>query len=183
VTSSETEVRQWLEQVVIGLDLCPFAAAPWRRGAVRLVTSDALDEQGLLLEVQDELLRLDAADPLKIETTLILILGLLADFDDFNQFLDLVDRLLDEFGWQGRFQAASFHPDYRFADTSSDDGANLTNRAPCPILHLIREDSISRAIARYPNPDAIPERNVARMRDLTEVQRRALFPFLFSRRG
>ncbi len=183
MTSPETEVRQWLEQVVIGMDLCPFAAAPWRRSAVRLVTSDALDEQGLLLEVHDELLRLDAADPLKIETTLILIPGLLADFDDFNQFLDPVDRLLEEFGWQGRFQAASFHPDYRFAGTSSDDGANLTNRSPCPILHLIREDSISRAIARHLNPDAIPERNVARMRDLTEVQLRALFPFLSSRRS
>jgi hypothetical protein len=183
MTSPETEVRRWLEQVVIGLALCPFAASPWRRGAVRLVTSTALTQEPLLRDINSELVRLDAADPLEAETTLILIPRMLTDFDAFNQFLDLVDGLLEHVGWLGRFQVASFHPDYRFADMDGDDPGNLTNRAPYPILHLLREESISRAVDRYPDPNAIPERNVACLRSLSEAQRASLFPYLFGARG
>jgi hypothetical protein len=183
VPGPERAVRRWLEQVVIGLELCPFAAAPWRCGAVRLVTSRARSEESLLLDIHNELLRLDSADPRVVETTLILVADMLADFDAFNQFLDLVDGLLEQCGWAGRFQAASFHPNYCFADSDADDPGNLTNRAPYPILHLIREDSISRAVAHHPDPDGIPERNIARLRDLPEAQRARLFPYLLRTRS
>lgn len=176
-------VRRWLEDVVIGLGLCPFAAYPWQHETVRLVVSDAEDEGRVLADVQNELLRLDTADPGELETTLLVIPHLFAAFEAFNQFLDPADALLERCDWLGRFQIASFHPHYRFADTSDDDAGNLTNRAPYPILHLIREDSLTRAIANYPDPDGIPERNIARMQSLTETERMRMFPFLFAAPG
>ena len=165
---------------MIGIGLCPFAAPPWRRGAVRLVVSDADDADELLAELQGELLRLDATDPRELETTLVIVPRLFAAFEDFNQFLDPVDALLECFDWVGRFQIASFHPDYRFADTVDADAGNLTNRSPYPILHLIREESLSLAIAQFPDTDGIPQRNIARMQALTEPERIRLFPYLFA---
>lgn len=176
----ELAVRRWLEEVVIGLGLCPFAAPPWRRDAVRLVVSEAEDAVALLGEVQAELRRLDSSDPHALDTTLVIVPRLFAVFEDFNQFLDPVDALLERFDWVGRFQVASFHPDYRFADAADDDPGNLTNRSPYPILHLIREDSLSRAIAHHPDADGIPARNIARMQALTEAERIRLFPYLFA---
>jgi hypothetical protein len=176
----EPAVRRWLEEVVIGLGLCPFAAPPWRRDAVRLMVSDADDAVDLLAELQSELLQLDAADPRELETTLVIVPRLFAAFEDFNQFLDPVDGLLERFDWVGKFQIASFHPDYRFADAADDDAGNLTNRSPYPILHLIREESLSLAIAQFPDTDDIPRRNIARMQALTETERMRLFPYLFA---
>lgn len=175
----ERAVRRWLEEVVIGLGLCPFAAPPWRRGAVRLMVSDADDALELLADLQSELVRLDATDPRDLETTLVILPRLFAAFEDFNQFLDPVDALLERFDWMGRFQIASFHPDYRFADAADDDAGNLTNRSPYPILHLIREESVSLAIAHFPDTNNIPQRNIARMQALTETERIRLFSYLF----
>jgi hypothetical protein len=172
-------VRRWLEAVVIGLGLCPFAAPPWQRDRVRLVVSEATDEVGLLSQLHDELLRLDDTDPAALETTLLIVPKLFAKFDDFNQFLDPAEALLERFGWAGRYQLASFHPDYRFADVADDDLGNLTNRAPYPILHLIREDSIERALEQYPDPDGIPVRNIARIQALDAAELSRLFPYLF----
>ena len=176
----EPAVNRWLEEVVIGLGLCPFAAPPWRRGEVRLAVSDAADELELLAELQEELLRLDAADQHVLETTLLIVRRLFVEFEDFNQFLDPVDALLERFDWVGRFQIASFHPHYRFADVANDDPGNLTNRSPYPILHLIREDSLTRAIANFPDPEGIPERNIARLQALSGPERMRLFPYLFA---
>lgn len=172
-------VRRWLEDVVIGLGLCPFAAPPWQRNSVRLVVSKTTDEAGLLSQLHDEMLRLDDSDASALETTLLIVPTLFATFDDFNQFLDPAEALLERFGWVGRYQLASFHPDYRFADVADDDLGNLTNRAPYPILHLIREDSIERALEHYPDPDGIPIRNIARIQALDAAELSRLFPYLF----
>lgn len=176
--SIESAVRQWLDSVVIGLNLCPFAGKPVREGRLRVHVSTATDELELLTELQMELRKLDETPPAELETTLIAIPGLLADFADYNDFLDQVDQLLEEFEWSGDYQVASFHPQYQFAGTMPGDAENLTNRAPYPLLHLLREDSVEAALDSHPDPDGIPEINIRKMRELTPEQRRQLFGYL-----
>lgn len=174
----ETAVRDWLDTIVIGLNLCPFAAQPARSGRVRVVVSEAQSELDLLAELQLELQKLDDSKPAEIETTLIAVPRMLADFIEYNDFLDQIDGMLDQFEWTGLYQVASFHPRYQFADTAPNDAENLTNRAPYPLLHLLREDSIEAAIEHHPDVDAIPETNIQRMRALSDVDRARLFAYL-----
>jgi hypothetical protein len=115
----------------------------------------------------------------ELETTLLAIPDMLEDFADYNDFLDAVDLWVEQFGWEGELQVASFHPQYQFADTEADDPGNLTNRSPWPLLHIIREESLEKAIEHYPDVDRIPERNIARMKALTAAERAKLFPHLF----
>ncbi len=173
------DVSQWLDDVVIGLNLCPFAAQPRRQNRVRICVSHARDEEALLDDMQRELERLSDTPVEELETTVIAIADLFEDFDDYNQFFDLVDLWLERFGWVGDMQVASFHPHYQFADTEPEDAGNLTNRSPWPLLHLIREDSLEAALANFPDPDGIPERNIRRMEALTAEERQRLFPHLF----
>ena len=139
VNPVEAAVRHWIETVVIGLNLCPFAARPFRAGQVRIHVSDCTDELELLTELQLELTRLDETPAAELETTIIAIPRMLADFLDYNDFLDRVDDLLEQFGWVGEYQLASFHPQYQFAGTQADDAENLTNRSPVPLLHILRD--------------------------------------------
>lgn len=155
------ETQRWLERVVIGLNLCPFAKAVHAKDQVRFVLSEASDTEALLHQLHDELLWLQAADPQQTDTTLIVHPHVLGDFLDYNDFLDLADALVAELGLEGEIQVASFHPDYQFAGTAPDDIGNFTNRAPYPTLHLLREASVERAVAAFPDPDAIVERNIA----------------------
>ncbi|MDY0071595.1 MAG: DUF1415 domain-containing protein [Thauera sp.] len=173
------DIERWLDEVVIGLNLCPFAARPRREGRVRIAISQATNEEQLLDDLQHELEHLADTPVSELETTLLAIPHMLADFADYNDFLDAVDLWLEGFGWEGELQVASFHPGYQFVDTDADDPGNLTNRAPWPLLHIIREDSLEQVIASYPDIDAIPERNVARMKSLTAEQKQQLFPYLF----
>lgn len=159
-------VRRWLERAVIGLNLCPFAKAVYARRQVRIVVSDASTERALLQQLGEEMALLRDAPAAEIDTTLLVHPRVLQDFLDYNDFLDDADALLEAMDLDGVLQVASFHPQYRFAGTEPDDAGNLTNRAPWPILHLLREDSVDRAVAAYPEPDAIIERNVATMREL-----------------
>lgn len=177
MNSVEQEVRTWLERVVIGHNLCPFAGIPYRNGQVRIAMSEAETEPGLLTDLERELVLLDDTPTDQVETTLLVVTHLLTDFDVYNQFLDKVDGLLLRGGWQGGYQVASFHPRYRFADTAPDDVGNLTNRAPWPILHVIREASIDRALRDYPDPEEIPDHNIRKMRSLTAEQIRDMFPW------
>ncbi len=172
------EVQRWLEQVVIGLHLCPFAAEPQRNRQIRIGVSSARDSGELLLELQRELRHLAQLTSQELETTLLVVPGMLEDFDSYNDFLELADLVLEQFGWEGEFQVASFHPHYCFADVEGEDPSNLTNQSPYPILHLLREASIEKALAHYPHPELIPERNVEQMRQLSPEQRRQLFPYL-----
>lgn len=158
--------RRWLETVVIGLNLCPFAAVPWRQGRIRFRVSEANSEQQLALDLAEELIALQAADPADCETSLLIHPRVLGDFLDYNDFLDIADRLLEELELDGTLQIASFHPDYRFADSAPDDPANCTNRSPYPMLHLLREASIEAATARLPDPESIFERNIKTLQEL-----------------
>ena len=167
--------RRWVEQAVIGLNLCPFAKAVYVKDQVRLAYSDATTPGQLLEQLGEELLLLRDAPAEQVDTTLLVHPHVLQDFLDYNDFLDDADALLEAMELDGVLQVASFHPHYQFAGTEPDDAENLTNRAPHPILHLLREDSIDRAVAAYPQPDAIIERNVATMRELgTEGFRKLL---------
>lgn len=172
-------VQQWLEQVVIGLNLCPFAAKPNRNKQIRIQLCDSDTELAVLEMLQAELTALDETPVSELETTLLIIPNLLHDFDDYNQFLDLVDALLDEFEWAGEYQVASFHPQYCFAGVAPDSPENLTNRSPYPLLHIIREASIEAVLEHYDNPKAIPQRNIEKVSALSEDEKRRLFSYLF----
>ena len=154
------DTRRWLERIVIGLNLCPFAKAVVAKKQVRYVLSDATTPGALLETLGEELLRLRDTPAEDIDTTLIVHPGVLADFLDYNDFLDDADALVEALDLDGVLQVASFHPHYQFAGTEPDDAGNYTNRSPWPTLHLLREDSVSRAVAAFPDPDAIVERNI-----------------------
>ena len=162
----EQDVRRWLERAVIGLNLCPFAKAVYVKDQVRIVVSDASTERALLEQLGEELALLRDTPAEQVDTTLLVHPQVLGDFLDYNDFLDDADALIEAMDLDGVLQVASFHPHYQFAGTEPDDAENRTNRAPHPILHLLREASIDRAVAAYPEPDAIIERNVATMREL-----------------
>ena len=161
-----TQTRAWVEHAVIGLNLCPFAKAPQVKGLVRYVQSEAGDPAGLLSDLMDELQRLAKAPPARLETTLLVHPQVFTDFADFNDFLGVAEDAVADLGLEGVIQVASFHPDYRFEGTAADDITNATNRSPHPTLHLIREDSIDRAVAAFPEAETIYEANMATMERL-----------------
>jgi hypothetical protein len=169
------DTRRWLERAVIGLNLCPFAKAVYVREQVRFVLSEARDAEALLSQLRDELQWLHAADPGQTDTTLIVHPHVLGDFMDYNDFLDLADGLIVDLDLEGEIQIASFHPEYQFAGSAHDDIGNCTNRSPYPMLHLLREASVERAVAAFPDPDAIVGRNVATLEKLGNEGWRALW--------
>ena len=158
--------RRLLQRAVIGLNLCPFAKAVHVRNQVRYVLSEAATATALLADLTRELEFLHAADPAMVETTLLVHPGVLGDFLDYNDFLDDADAAVEALGLEGELQVASFHPDYVFAGNDPDDPANCTNRSPFPMLHLLREESVARAVETFPDPDAIVDRNIETMERL-----------------
>ena len=158
--------RHWLERVVIGLNLCPFAVTPWRQDRIRFQVSTATRPEQLAEDLVEELLSLQAGDRAEHETSLLIHPAVLTDFLEYNDFLDLADQLLEELDLDGVIQIASFHPDYQFADSVPDDPANCTNRSPYPMLHLLREDSIAAATELLSDPNLIYERNIQTLRKL-----------------
>lgn len=158
--------RLWLQRAVIGLNLCPFAKSVHGKGLVRYVVSDAQDDEGLLGDLERELQVLLSAPPEEVDTTLLIHPFVLTAFADFVRFLDLVEVVLRTQRLQGVLQVASFHPDYVFADSEADDITNCTNRSPFPTLHLLREASLDRAVAAFPDAAAIYERNLQTLREL-----------------
>ena len=160
------ETSDWLDRVVIGLGLCPFAKAVQARQQVRYRVTDAKSPAELLQVLDEELRRLSAADPELIDTTLLIHPSALPDFLDYNDFLADADDKLVELELDGELQLASFHPGYCFAGAPAEDPANYTNRSPYPMLHLLREASVSRAVAAFPDASRIYERNIATLRGL-----------------
>ena len=158
--------RRWIEDAVIGLGLCPFARAVMSGDRVRYRVSDARSAQALRADLEDEMRRLVATDPAEAETSLLIHPWALQDFFAFNDFLGEAEALLEQLGLSGTLQVASFHPRYQFAGTEIDDLENCTNRAPYPTLHLLREASVEQALANFPDPDSIYQRNIATMRRL-----------------
>jgi len=156
----------WLERAVIGLNLCPFAKSVHVKGQVHYAVSHAMSEEALLAELVEELNALLALDSKARDTTLFIVPDYLQDFLDFNDFLDLADRALVDLELDGVLQIASLHPQYQFAGTTADDITNFTNRSPYPTLHLLREDSIDRAVAAFPHPESIFETNMQTLQAL-----------------
>ena len=157
---------RWLERAVIGLNLCPFAKAVHTKGQIHYVVSEATDASDLLEELRRELQALAEISAEKRDTTLLIAPRCLQDFLDFNDFLGLAEDLVDTLNLDGVLQVASFHPQFQFADAAQDDITNATNRAPYPILHLLREDSIDRAVQAFPEAETIYERNMQVLEDL-----------------
>jgi hypothetical protein len=158
--------RRWMERAVIGLNLCPFAKAVYVKEQVRYVVSPARTPEELLETMMNELQDLADADPEKVDTTLVIHPFVLNDFLDFNEFLDVADAAVEDMSLDGELQVASFHPDYQFADTDPNDISNYTNRAPYPILQLLREDSIDRAVEAFPEAEEIFEKNIETLEQL-----------------
>jgi uncharacterized protein len=160
------ETRAWVQHAVVGLNLCPFAKAPLVKGQVRFVLCETDDPRALLELLCTQMRELVQAEPGDIETTLIVHPNVLEDFLDFNDFLGAAEEAVDELGFGGVLQVASFHPAYQFAGTSFDDLGNATNRSPYPTLHLLREESVGRAVDAFPEADAIFEANIATLEAL-----------------
>ena len=158
--SALEETTTWLENAVIGLNLCPFAKAVHSKGQIRWVLSDATEPMALLELLVHELQHLAAADPESVDTTLIVHPQVMQDFMDFNDFLGVAEAALAELNLDGVLQIASFHPQFQFAGTDIDDITNATNRSPYPTLHLLREDSVERAVAAFPAAEDIFQRNI-----------------------
>jgi hypothetical protein len=165
-------VRQWLESVVIGLNLCPFARRELEQESIRFALTDSVSEEALLhvLITELELLNNDES----IETTLIIHPQTLQDFDAYNQFLQLADELLVDLDLDGIYQIASFHPHYQFDGTTADAAENYSNRSPYPLLHLLRETSVERAVASHADIDSIPQRNIEHLNQLGKQKLQAL---------
>jgi hypothetical protein len=158
--------RRWVELAVIGLNLCPFAESPYRANRVRLCVSEQRSAAGLLEELRAELASLAASDCSECETTLLIHPWVLTDFIEYNEFLGICDDTVAEVGLEGVVQVASFHPQYQFADSHPDDIENCTNRSPYPMLHLLREASVERAVEAIGDADEIYRRNIRTLRAL-----------------
>lgn len=154
------DTRDWVVKAVIGLNLCPFAKAVHVNERIRYVVSEATDPEQLLKDLAHELLALNRADPEEVDTTLVIHPNVLTDFLDFNDFLDAADGLVEELKLDGILQIADFHPGYQFDGNTPDDIANYSNRSPYPTLHILREDSIERAVESMPDTASIYENNL-----------------------
>lgn len=155
-----------MEQAIIGLNLCPFAKAVYLREQVRFVVSPARSTGALSDDLEAELRYLAAMPAEVVETTLLIHPYVLGDFLDYNDFLDVAEALVEQLDLEGVIQVASFHPRYQFAGTDADDVTNYTNRSPFPVLHLLREESVERAVAAFPGVDQIYQHNIDAMRRL-----------------
>jgi len=167
------QVQQWLETIIIDLNLCPFAKRELLKNRIKFTVTQAHDNTELLNSLLNELVFLE--QHLDTETTLLIHPNVLTDFYDYNDFLDKADQLLLDHGYDGTFQIASFHPNYQFANTGADDNENYTNRSPYPLLHILREQSLDDAIGSYGDTSTIPQRNIDLMNELGIEKIQALF--------
>lgn len=177
------EVINWVQSVVIGLNLCPFARKPFEAQQVRIVCEQVSEEDAVLEVVLRELLLLEKTPAEEIETTLIALPDAYPSFNDFNSVLFVLNEVLELEGFEGMFQIASFHPHYQFAGTQIDDVENFTNRSPYPIIHIIREESVSKALDIHPDPDAIPDNNIHHLNAMSESEFKSVFSYLFNKKS
>lgn len=174
----EQQIWQWLDDVVIGLNLCPFAKKPRANQQIKVFVSNARTDETLITDFMDELEFIRDVDPNETDTCVFVIPNMLADFDSYLNYLALANMTVQQMGLEGEFQLASFHPDYQFEDTTPGDKENLTNTAPFPVIHIIREATVEKVLKLYPNPEQIPENNIARVEALTDEEIDQLYPFL-----
>jgi len=173
--TEQTIIRQtksWVEEIVIGLNLCPFAAKPFHDESIEytVVNGDSIEQH--LQQLADSFRLLD--DSPNIETSLLIYPESYQTFDDYLDWLDYANHLLDDLNYTGCYQIASFHPDYRFAGSTKSDAGNFTNRSPWPMLHLIREHSLAAAVKNYPNVEQIPKNNIKKLQEIgyAEMQKK-----------
>jgi hypothetical protein len=160
------KTRDWVEHFVIRLNLCPFAKKVFDEEKIRYVVLNSHKIADLTKMLLDELFFLNKTNPSRIETTLLICPNLLQDFGKFNDYLAIADEILIEMSLIGEIQIASFHPQYQFAGTQPNDPENYTNRSPYPMLHLLREESIEKALKNFPHPEEIPKKNIEKMNQL-----------------
>lgn len=165
----------WLEKVVIGLNLCPFAKPIYVKNQIRFIVSHASEWSGLLDDLKRELSLLVTASPERIETTLLIHPHVLKDFVEYNDFLADCDLVIEEMELDGIVQVASFHPQYQFAGTNIDDVTNYTNRSPFQMLHLLREESVTRAVESFPDVESIYQKNIDVLKKLGKAGMESLF--------
>lgn len=163
---AEADTRRWLERAVIGLNLCPFAKAVHVRGQIHYAVYLSFDDSGLIDLLVTEARALHDISAAERDTTLLIVPNTLADFFTFNDFIGRAERRLTREGFDGELQLASFHPHFQFAGTDADDVTNATNRAPYPTLHLLREESVDRAVDAFPDAEAIFGRNMETLENL-----------------
>ena len=156
----------WLQQVVVGLQLCPFASQPLQRGSIRYQVCDASDDDAIYAALLTEFIDFLQLPAEQAETALFIVPQGLQRFEHYLDLLHAAEAGITAAGLSGSLQLASFHPDYRFANSSADDAANYSNRSPWPMFHLLRESLMEQALADYPEPETIPERNIRRLRKL-----------------
>ncbi len=173
-----SSVKHWLETFVVEQNLCPFAKRELAEGRVRFAVTPAFTEEQLLLALHDELELLNTDT--SVETTLLIHPGVLQRFSDYNQFLSAAEGFLVQSELEGTYQIASFHPDYQFAGTDPDDAENYSNRAPYPLLHILREESVDRAVRAYPDIEQIPARNIELLNRLGKSKLQALWQACFN---
>lgn len=169
--------RNWVDQVVVGLSLCPFAKTELDRDRVHFVVTRASSEVELLAALAEELNRLDTSFPQ--DTSLLIHPEVCQDFSEYNQFLSSAEMLLQDLGMEGVYQIASFHPDYQFAGTQPDDAENYTNRSPYPMMHLIREEILEQALKSLEHPEEVPARNIDLLRGLGSEKMRQMLAGCF----
>jgi hypothetical protein len=162
----ERKTLGWVKDFVIGLNLCPFARPLVASDALRVTVCEATDDESVAVTLLDEIERIQKASEAEIATTLVVLTNALQRFDDYLAFLDGAQQLLEEMDLLGVLQLASFHPDYQFAGEPIEAASHFTNRAPFPMIHVLREDMVTRALETYPNPEQIPERNIQKLEDL-----------------
>ena len=173
-----TPTKNWIEKIVVGMNLCPFAKREVVKDKVRYIVSKVTAQDQLLMDLKAELELLSVN--VDIETTLLIHPNILQDFYDYNDFLELADSLLVDMKLDGIYQIASFHPNYQFGGTDFDDAENYTNRSPYQMLHLIREESLEKAVAKYPDANDIPKRNINLMNELGVGKMKELLEQCFS---
>ena len=175
---AKEQTQLWFERVVLGLNLCPFAHRPAKKNSIRFLVSGCKDEDALLSEIIKELEHLNSTPISICETTLIITPYLLGDFYHYQFFLTEVQRQLKNHNWLGVFQCASFHPDYCFMGTEPSEPSNLTNQSPYPIIHLLREASLSEVLENVKQPEDIPKHNIETVSQLSDLDKKHLFPYL-----
>ncbi len=166
--------RNWIDRVVVGLNLCPFAGDSIARGGLRMTVAPAREPDSLSAALIDELRFLETPAGEAFDSALLIHPNTLNDFLEYNDYLDRCDEILESHALVGKFQIASFHPQYRFAESHDDDPSNYTNRSPYPMLHLLRETSVARAVEEHADPESIPDTNIRRLEELGEASLRAL---------
>jgi hypothetical protein len=164
-----SNTKNWVEKVVIGLNLCPFAKPVFAKNQIKFAVSEATNTQALTQDLIHELLFLSGIEGDDTETTILIHPLVLQDFEAYMDFVEAANDMIYELNLEGIFQIASFHPDYQFAETQKEDMENYTNRSPYPMLHIIREDTVEKAVKTYPNVAAIPQNNIQKVKTLDKA--------------